>query len=149
MAQGAGVNRLSAAGFRIGAQVGLTSSAPGVYSAIGVGQGLLRNGRFIQLSCPPGDPVAHTILGLTPGNRRLLIVTVEGQTDSATSHFSGLSIRDEAGLMKGLGAYQAYNLDGGGSTILTDKVAGGYRMVTHSPGWIRPVANSFAAWAGR
>lgn len=63
VAQGSAIQRLNVAGFRLGKRVSQTSSATSsagqkVYSAIGVGRQLLRNGQFSFLSC--------TLTGLWP-----------------------------------------------------------------------------------
>jgi hypothetical protein len=54
---------------------------------------------------------------------RLLLVTVDGR---APGHSVGASFREEAAIMRALGAHDALNLDGGGSTTM---VAGG-RLLT-------------------
>ena len=51
-------------------------------------------------------------LGLAPG--RLLAVAVDGRG----AHDAGLTLEELAALMAGLGASEALNLDGGGSTTL-------------------------------
>lgn len=56
----------------------------------------------------------RTAIGVTPDNK-LLIVTIDGRQ----SFSSGMPLPKLAEAMKMLGAYQAINLDGGGSTALS------------------------------
>ena len=151
VAQGRAVQRLQLAGFRASVKVSVSARvrnpAPGgVYSAIGVGRVLIHNGMDDHLGCTSDRPVARTIVGIRPGGQQLFVVTAQGQTDSATSGFVGLSVRQAQGLMRSLGAYDAAMFDGGGSTILTARFGRSYKMVSSSPGWVRPVPNSFAFW---
>lgn len=72
---------------------------------------LLHGGRAVAIRC--NDPVCRgvnrrTAVGVAPG--RLLLLAVDEP---------GLSLRDVAGLMAQLGAREAINLDGGGSTALS------------------------------
>lgn len=148
-AQGTALGKLR--GWAVGQRVRLTTAARAdglpVYSSIGTGMQVLSNGRYANLLCTADNPVARTVIGVGPGGRTLFLMTVQGQTDSASSQFAGMSVRSAAAAIKALGAYNASMLDGGGSTILNTRVAGGYAMLTRSPsGRIRPVANSFAVW---
>lgn len=81
----------------------------------------------------------RTAVGVTADNK-LLIVTVDGR--QAIS--GGISLPNLAALMKRLGAVNAINLDGGGSTTLS--VRG---MVLNSPseGIERPVANALLVFS--
>lgn len=62
-------------------------------------------------------PVRHprTIFGIASGGRRLLLVTVDGRQPG---YSLGMTLRESAQLMLELGATQALNLDGGGSTTM-------------------------------
>ena len=73
------------------------ASDPGFYYAFG----LRRNPR--------------TIAGVTRDGR-LLLVAVDGR---APGFSAGLSFEEEAATMRALGAVDAVNLDGGGSTTMT------------------------------
>ncbi|MGI8860789.1 MAG: phosphodiester glycosidase family protein, partial [Rubrobacteraceae bacterium] len=64
----------------------------------------------------------RTIAGVTPGGD-LLLVAVDGR---APGYSVGASFGEEAGIMDSLGAEEAVNLDGGGSTTMTL----GTRLVT-------------------
>jgi phosphodiester glycosidase/sporulation related protein len=93
------------------------------------GPRLLRSGRrditaFAEGFVWPEDPEffwrfgvrrnPRTMAGVTRGGR-LLLVTVDGH---APGYSLGLSFREEARVMRGLGARDAVNLDGGGSTTM-------------------------------
>ena len=66
------------------------------------------SGRFINWQLP------RTAIGFDKSRTKLLLAVVEG-TDSKKSQY-GASLQDLANIMKALGAYQAMNLDGGGSS---------------------------------
>ncbi len=79
----------------------------------------------------------RTALGLTEDRRTLLLVTVDGRSaDSA-----GMTCPELASLMAELGAFDAVNLDGGGSTAM---VLGGAVVNRPSDGSERVVANHLA-----
>jgi hypothetical protein len=73
----------------------------------------------------PGDPGFYyafglrrnprTIAGVTRGGR-LLLVAVDGR---APGYSAGLDFEEDAAVMRALGAVDAVNLDGGGSTTMT------------------------------
>ncbi len=103
--------------------------APGL-GVINGGPRLLRDGRpDITASAEgfdrPGDPGFYyafalrrnprTIAGVT-GDGRLLLVAVDGR---APGYSAGLDFEEEAAVMRALGARDAVNLDGGGSTTMT------------------------------
>jgi hypothetical protein len=64
----------------------------------------------------------RTMVGVTPGGD-LLLVAVDGRSPG---HSVGASFGEEAAIMDSLGAEEAVNLDGGGSTTMTL----GTRLVT-------------------
>jgi hypothetical protein len=73
-------------------------------------------------------PVRHprTIVGVGAGGRRLLLITVDGRQPG---YSMGMTLREAAKLARDLGATQAINLDGGGSTtlVIPKAAASGYR----------------------
>src|SRR6185503_1392648 len=73
-------------------------------------------------------PVRHprTIVGVGAGGRRLLLITVDGRQPG---YSMGMTLREAAQLARDLGATQAINLDGGGSTtlVIPKAAASGYR----------------------
>ena len=74
----------------------------------------------------------RTAAGLARNGRRLLLVTVDGRE---VMNGDGMSLRELANLMLALGARDAINLDGGGSTTLVyaDPAAGGALRVANHP----------------
>lgn len=56
----------------------------------------------------------RTAIGFSRDSTKLYLVTVDGRSESS----SGMSLAELASLMQSLGAFQAMNLDGGGSTTL-------------------------------
>lgn len=56
----------------------------------------------------------RTAVGFSRDSTRLFLVTVDGRSESA----SGVSLVELAGIMLDLGAYEAMNFDGGGSTTM-------------------------------
>jgi hypothetical protein len=77
---------------------------------------VLKAGRVVAR---PGATARHprSALGLDADGRSLMIVAVDGRQD----HSRGVTLDELGKLMKELGAHQALNLDGGGSTALVIK----------------------------
>jgi exopolysaccharide biosynthesis protein len=69
-----------------------------------------------QVVARPGATARHprSAIGLSADERSLLIVAVDGRQE----HSRGVTLEELGTLMRGLGAHQALNLDGGGSTTL-------------------------------
>lgn len=115
----------------------------GIVAAIGGSPRLLENGRpaypaevtdsFTQGRHP------RTVVGVTAAGE-ILLVTADGRGASA-----GLTLPEAAALLAGLGAVDALNLDGGGSTTF---VAGGSVRNVPSDGHERPVASALTVMAG-
>lgn len=114
--------------------------------AIGGGPWLVRDGKkFVDWQAQgftathatarhPRTAIGHTAAG------DLLLVVVEGR--SATS--SGMTLDELADLMLSLGAYNALNLDGGGSTQMMVR---GLAVSAPSDGVERPIANAIVLLA--
>ena len=73
-------------------------------------------------------------------DRHLLLVTVDGRQSQSV----GMSLGELAALMLRLGAVQAMNLDGGGSTTM---FVGGGIVNGPSDGALRPIADSLLLYA--
>ncbi|MEU1706846.1 phosphodiester glycosidase family protein [Streptomyces sp. NPDC005706] len=89
----------------------------------------------------------RTVAGLKGGGRQLLLLALDGADDSR----SGLTIAEEAATMRGLGASDAFNLDGGGSSEMVTRDAGasGVTVRNHpSGGAERPVPNGIGVFSG-
>ncbi|CAM3574895.1 phosphodiester glycosidase family protein [Occultella aeris] len=92
---------------------------------------------------PDEAVAARTVLGLTEDGSELIVATVDGRGATAR----GLTRIEMAELMIDLGAYNAVNIDGGGSTTMVARPAGGTEVElvnTPSDGSARVVANSLA-----
>lgn len=104
---------------------------------------LVRNGvDYVYPDIPfyQSDRHPRTALGLTSTNR-LLMVAVDGRSTVA----AGMSMRELQRTLRALGAYNAINMDGGGSTALWIRGEPANGIVnTPSDGSERSVANAIA-----
>lgn len=119
----------------------------GVVHALGGGPRLLRGGKIditaeeerfqpdITLGRAP-----RTALGTT-ADGKLVLVTVNGRQDNISI---GMSLQELAELMQNLGAMEAMNLDGGGSSTM---VVRGIVLNAPSDGRPRAVSNAVLVWA--
>lgn len=110
--------------------------------ALGSGSVLVRGGTPVDFPPSTGNdaPKPRTAVGWPAGGHRLLLVAVDGGANFS----AGLSFDDMAVLMARLGAYEAFMLDGGGSTEIVARRPGdtGVGVVnTPSDGAERPVPN--------
>jgi Phosphodiester glycosidase/SPOR domain len=101
----------------------------------------------------PDDPGFYYAFGLRRNPRtiagvardgRLLLVAVDGR---APGYSAGLSFEEEAAVMRALGARDAVNLDGGGSTTMT--VRGNVVTRPSDATGERPVADAIVIASGR
>ena len=75
-------------------------------------------------------PNPRTAAGISRDGRRLILAVIDGRT----AHDAGMTLRQTADLMLALGARDAINLDGGGSTTMVvadPDSAGRLRIVNH------------------
>jgi hypothetical protein len=72
----------------------------------------------------------RTAAGVSRDGRRLWLVTVDGRQPE---HGAGMSLLELATLMRSLGAVQAINLDGGGSTAMVTRTRTGEILVVNTP----------------
>lgn len=87
----------------------------------------------------------RTAAGISGDGRRVYLVVADGRSPAST----GLSLRETAGLLSDLGASDAVNLDGGGSTTMAVKTPGTPQATvrnTPSDGQQRQVANGIGAF---
>lgn len=92
----------------------------------------------------------RTAVGVARNGTRLMLVVVDGRQQG---YSMGMTLRELANLMLGLGAREAINLDGGGSTafVYADPDSAGALRVGNRPSdptGERPVANALAIVAG-
>lgn len=105
---------------------------------------LLRNGNISSSQhgtdfCTTRHP--RTALGMSQDNKKLYLVVVDGRTSASV----GMTCAELATLLQGLGAHNAANLDGGGSSAMF--VRGQGIVNRPSDGNERVVANHLAVFA--
>ena len=122
------------AGQRVKADVALSQDAA---MALTGNLFLIRDGVLM----PQDDRDLHprTAIGIDRDTGQLLLLVVDGRQDLSR----GLTMKELAALFQRLGAEDALNLDGGGSSILVARQVDGSLAVLNSPsdGHPRPVAN--------
>jgi exopolysaccharide biosynthesis protein len=118
-------------------------SCPSEYrEGLAAGPRLLRNG---QIAASPTNLTRHprTALGVSQSGDKVWLVVTDGRQ---AGYSEGATLTEMAELLKGLGAYNAINLDGGGSSALVyGDPRNGLRVLNRpiqsgSPGKERPVA---------
>ncbi|OYN88597.1 phosphodiester glycosidase family protein [Parenemella sanctibonifatiensis] len=105
-------------GFQVGDEVSIdlqASSSPD--TAVGGNWQLVTNG---ELTDTEQVTAGRTAVGISRDGTRLYIVTVDGRRADA----NGMTVQELARLMRDLGAWNALNLDGGGSTTMVGRPAG-------------------------
>ncbi|MFF4244831.1 phosphodiester glycosidase family protein [Streptomyces sp. NPDC001822] len=115
--------------------------------AVGGGQVLVDNGTVRRFT--EGDTVtatSRTAVGFSADGRTMYLVAIDGkQTDSR-----GMDLNELGDLMKGLGAANALNMDGGGSTTMAARLPGETAtglISSPSDGSERQVANGLGLFA--
>lgn len=118
--------------------------------AIGGGNIILRDGEYVTLDpSSSGDPSGNhprTGIGISKDRTEIILVTIDGRDTS----FKGVSQSMFGAIMKELGAYNAINLDGGGSTTMALKPLGENKAtVVNKPsdGSERPVINGVGVFS--
>lgn len=91
---------------------------PAVQWAVGGRNILLRNGMIEQVDDRQVGP--RTALGFSVDGRRMFLLTVDGRSDMS----GGLTLPEMAELIRSFGAYNAIELDGGGSTTMVARLPG-------------------------
>ncbi|MDD4188980.1 MAG: phosphodiester glycosidase family protein, partial [Eubacteriales bacterium] len=118
-----------------------------VQMAVTGGSLILKNGVIpssFSNSSPGRNP--RTAMGVSRNGKELIMVTVDGRQNSSI----GLTQTELAELMIRLGAYNAVNFDGGGSTAMVARLAGNISAeVVNSPseGVLRRVANAVGVFS--
>jgi hypothetical protein len=100
---------------------------------------LVRDGEVLPVRFPRHALARNprTALGLSKDGRTLFLMVVDGREGSA----QGMTCRESARVLRALGAWNAINLDGGGSSALYLAAEGG--VVNHTGEPERPVVNHF------
>ena len=117
-----------------------------VYNAVGGFHLLLENGENVGTE---GEKHPRTAVGVSEDGRYLYLLVIDGRQPG---HSLGASTLETANLLKSLGAHDALNLDGGGSTTLVlDGGKGEPNVVTRPihllPGIERVSANHLGVFA--
>ncbi|MDP3892467.1 phosphodiester glycosidase family protein [Nocardioides sp.] len=109
----------------------------GAKVAVGGSGRLLNNGRVVAVDDGPMHP--RTAIGIDRDKGRVLVLTVDGRQSSSR----GLTLVETARVLRQLGAEDAINLDGGGSTTMLARRPGRRPQVANSPsdGSLRKVPN--------
>ncbi|MGC9318325.1 MAG: phosphodiester glycosidase family protein [Armatimonadota bacterium] len=129
-------------GTEVEARLGTSPQWPALRHAIGGGPRLVKDGRPHVTAAPEGfrsdvhsTAPSRTALGVTKDGR-LLLVAAQGAGETAGT---GMTLQELASTMVKLGAWQAMNVDGGGSTSF---VAGGKLLNRPTDGVPRRVSNA-------
>ncbi|MEU4743877.1 phosphodiester glycosidase family protein, partial [Actinosynnema sp. NPDC023658] len=120
------------------------SDGSALRAAIGGNQLLLRDGEVVA----PDDPLhPRTAVGFSADGKRMFLLTVDGRQ---SAYLLGLTLKDVAAILKEMGAHNALNLDGGGSSTLVARTPGAESVVVEnapSDGGERPVPNGLGLYA--
>ncbi|MDQ3404342.1 MAG: phosphodiester glycosidase family protein [Actinomycetota bacterium] len=121
-----------------------TSDGSTPRAAIGGNQPLLRDGEIVA----PPDPLhPRTAVGFSADGKKMHLLTVDGRE---APYLLGLNLRDVAAILKEMGAHNALNLDGGGSSTMLAREPGSTEVrVENQPsdGGERPIPNGLALYA--
>ncbi len=99
------------------------------YNAISGEERLLINGSIVE-NLNATDVHPRTAVGYSKNGRYLYLVVVDGRQPL---YSEGITLHELAELMLSLGAYDAMNLDGGGSSTMVIRDADGRPRVLNSP----------------
>lgn len=149
-------HRPPATRLRVGDSVRVTTAlVPAPTEAVGGRPVLLRDSAIVSAVDTEGGPGfatgrhPRTAVGIARDGRRLLLVVVDGRQKP---YSDGMTLRELAHLMLALGARDAINLDGGGSTtmVLADSTSRSLRVVNRPSDVTgeRPVGNALAIVRG-
>ncbi|TCO48953.1 phosphodiester glycosidase family protein [Actinocrispum wychmicini] len=121
-----------------------TSDGSKPRAAIGGNQLLIQNGQIVA----PDDPLhPRTAVGFSQDGKKMFLLTVDGRQGA---FLLGLNLKDLASVLREMGAYNALNLDGGGSTTMVAREPGSAALDvqnTPSDGSERLVPNGLALYA--
>ena len=121
-----------------------TSDGSKPETAIGGRQLLVKDGKNVA----PTDPLhPRTAVGFSQDGKKMVLLTVDGRQGA---YLPGMNLRDLADAMIELGAHNALNLDGGGSSTMLAREPGTTELKvvnTPSDGGERPIPNGLALYA--
>jgi len=101
-------------GSKVDLQINTTPNYDNITTAIGGGSLLVKDGKVSDFKINIKGEQPRTALGITRDKKELIMVTIDGRDTS----FKGVSQETMAEIMISLGAYEAINFDGGGSTTM-------------------------------
>ncbi|MDK2856841.1 MAG: hypothetical protein PWQ41_485 [Bacillota bacterium] len=107
-------------GSRVEIKMSTTPAWQDLAWALGGGTVLVENGRIVPFTHEVKGTSPRSAVAVTRDGRELLLVAVDGRQEESR----GLTQAEWAGLLLKLGAYQALNLDGGGSTTVLARLPG-------------------------
>ncbi|MEV5505544.1 phosphodiester glycosidase family protein [Streptomyces orinoci] len=142
--QGARDLRRLAVGDRVRVTERLRSQRSGALRCALGGFPILRGGRALD-GLDGTTPAVRTAAGLADGGRRLYLLALDGRA----AYRSGLTLAELARAMRKIGAVDAFNLDGGGSsTLVTRSAHSAHATVRNHPshGEERAVANGIGVF---
>ncbi|MGW6282030.1 phosphodiester glycosidase family protein [Kribbella sp. NPDC055071] len=117
----AGADALTAfqVGDKVEVQYGLRPDAANVAVGISGNTQLAKDGK-VPADVPDADLAPRTAIGFDADGSRMILLTVDGRATGSR----GLSLKEMGELMIGLGADDALNLDGGGSSTMLARTPG-------------------------
>ncbi|MGZ0149661.1 phosphodiester glycosidase family protein [Kribbella sp. WER1] len=117
----AGADALTAlhAGDKVDISYGLRPDAANVAAAVSGNYQLAKDGK-VPDSVPDADLAPRTAIGFDADGSRMILLTVDGRATGSR----GLSLKEMGQLMISLGADDALNLDGGGSSTMLARTPG-------------------------
>jgi len=125
---------------------GLVAAASRIPYAFAIGGfPVLRQGRPLT-GLDDTTSAVRTAVGIEDAGHRLLLLA----NDGASEYRTGLTVAEVADIMRGLGATDAFNLDGGGSTELVTGTPGASEVTIRnhpSGGAERPVPNGIGVFS--
>jgi exopolysaccharide biosynthesis protein len=116
----------------------------GVENALSGYRTILKDGKVIENS---KNRHPRTLVGLSKNKKELYLVVIDGRKPGVTE---GATVAEAANFARSLGAFQALNLDGGGSStmVIHDSIDGVRVLNQPSDGFERRVANHLCVFAG-
>lgn len=101
-------------GDRVKLELGTTPNLENIKFAIGGGSIILRNGQVTNSNINIAGNQPRTGIGISEDGNELIIATIDGRDTS----YVGVTQEVFGAILRELGAYNALNLDGGGSTTM-------------------------------
>ncbi|NIK55298.1 phosphodiester glycosidase family protein [Kribbella shirazensis] len=116
---GAGALAAFEVGDKVDVEYGLRPDAADVAAGVSGNYQLVKDGK-VPDTVPDADLAPRTAIGFDAGGSRMILLTVDGRATGSR----GLSLKEMGQLMVSLGADDALNLDGGGSSTMLARTPG-------------------------